>query len=79
MDITIRNLDERTYRALKARAALTGRSIGETLSEAIRVYLARPGHHLRTSSLADPRPLAFPEGTEELSREVDEVVYGLAL
>lgn len=76
MDITIRGLDERTYQALKARAALTGRTIGETLSEAIRVYLARPRHHLRSSSLADLRPLAFPEGTDELSRQVDEVVYG---
>lgn len=78
MHITIRGLDERTYRALKARAALTGRTIGETLNDAIRVYLARPGHHLRNGSLADLRPLAFPEGTEELSRRVDEVVYGLA-
>ena len=76
MDTTIRNLDERAYRALKARAALTGRTIGETVNEAIQVYLARPGDHLRTGSLVDLRPLAFPEGTEELSRQVDEVVYG---
>ncbi len=77
MDTTIRNLDERAYRALKARAALTGRTIGDTVNEAIRVYLARPADHLRTGSLADLRPLAFPPGNEELSREVDEVVYGL--
>jgi plasmid stability protein len=77
MDTTIRNLDARAYRALKARAALTGRTIGDTVNEAIQVYLARPADHLRTGSLADLRPMAFPAGSEELSREVDEVVYGL--
>jgi len=33
MDKTIRNLDEQAYRALKARAALTGRTIGEPVNE----------------------------------------------
>lgn len=76
MDTTIRNLDERAYRALKAHAALTGRTIGQAVNEAIELYLSRPGDHLRTGSLADLRPLPFPEGNEELSRQVDEVVYG---
>jgi len=76
MDTTIRNLDERAYRALKARAALTGRTIGETLNEAIRMYLARPTDISRTGSLADLTPVAYPEGNERLSEEVDGVVYG---
>lgn len=76
MDTTIRNLDERAYRALKARAALTGRTIGDTVNEAIQVYLARPADHLRTGSLADLRPMILPPGNEELSREIDQVVYG---
>ena len=76
MDTTIRNLDERAYRALKARAALTGRTIGETVNEAIAVYLARPGDHLRTGTLADLRPRPFREGNERLSEEADRVVYG---
>jgi plasmid stability protein len=76
MDTTIRNLDERAYRALKARAALTGRTIGETVNEAIQVYLARPGDHLRTGTLADLRPRPFPHGNERLSEDVDRVVYG---
>ena len=41
MDTTIRNLDEWTYRELKARAALEGRTIGEVVNEAIRSYLER--------------------------------------
>ncbi len=76
MDTTIQNLDERAYRALKARAALTGRTIEEMVNEAIHVYLARPGDHLRTGTLADLRPRPFLEGNERLSEEVDQVVYG---
>lgn len=76
MDTTIRNLDEQTYRALKARAALTGRTIGETVNEAMRTYLARPGGGPKAGTLADLRPSAYPEGNERLSEEVDAVVYG---
>lgn len=41
MDTTIRDLDPEAYRRLKAHAALTGKSIGEALNEAIRLYLSR--------------------------------------
>lgn len=77
MDTTIRNLDERAYRELKARAALSGKTIGETVNEAIRAYLARPDLSRRAGSLADMEPLEYPEGNERLSEQVDAVVYGV--
>lgn len=77
MDTTIRNLDERAYRELKARAALSGKTIGETVNEAIRAYLARPDLSHPTGSLADIEPLEYPEGNERLSEQVDAVVYGV--
>lgn len=76
VDTTIRNLDERAYRALKARAALSGRTIGETLNEAIELYLARPTGLARTGSLADLEPRDYPEGNERLSERLDAVMYG---
>ena len=76
MDTTIRNLDERTYRELKARAALEGRTIGEVVSEAMRAYLARPNPFHRRGSLRDLLPEPYPEGNERLSEEVDAIVYG---
>lgn len=76
MDTTIRNLDEDAYRQLKARAALTGRTIGETVNEAIRTYLATPGPYPKAGSLRDLRPLTYPPGNERLSDEIDAVVYG---
>lgn len=76
MDTTIRNLDERAYRELKAHAALTGRTIGETLNEAIRAYLARPEAVRRDRSLTELEPRSYPEGNDRLSESVDSVLYG---
>jgi plasmid stability protein len=76
MDKTIRNLDERAYRALKARAASQGRSLGEVVSEAIRSYLGRPRPGSGTASLADLIPEDLGPGTETLSDDVDTIVYG---
>ncbi len=77
MDTTIRNLDERAYRELKARAALTGKTIGELVTEAIRCYLARPGALTKRGSLRDLTPEPYPRGNERLSEQVDAVVYGV--
>lgn len=77
MDTTIRNLDEDAYRALKARAALSGKTMGEAVNEAIRVYLATIDPFQRTGSLDELRPRTYPEGNERLSEEVDAVVYGV--
>jgi plasmid stability protein len=41
VDTTIRNLDEQAHEALRARAVLEGRTVGEVMHEAIRRYLAR--------------------------------------
>jgi hypothetical protein len=76
VDTTIRNLDPEAYRLLKARAALTGRTIGELISEAIREFLARQDRSSRRGSLRDLVPQEYPEGTERLSEEIDAVVYG---
>ena len=75
MDTTIRNLDEEAYRALKAKAALTGKSIGELVNEAIRSYLARPDTQGKRGSLRDLQPEAYPKGNERLSEQIDRIVY----
>ncbi|MDH3524892.1 MAG: ribbon-helix-helix protein, CopG family [Acidobacteriota bacterium] len=74
MDTTIRNLDEQAYRRLKARAALSGRTIGELVNEAIRAYLAQPERRGEQASLAALVPESYPEGCERLSEEIDAVV-----
>ncbi len=78
MDTTIRNLDETTYRALRARAVIQGRTVGELLNEAMRSYLARVAISERRSrsTLRDIEPEFFPGGNECLSQEIDMIVYG---
>jgi hypothetical protein len=76
MDTTIRNLDGRAYRALRARAALEGKTVGAAVNEAIRAYLERAVLGPRHGSLRDLVPRPLPEGTEHLSEAIDAVVYG---
>ncbi len=76
MDTTVRNLDEKAYRALRARAVLEGRTVGELISEAIRSYLKRGAVKRGKASLRDLRPEPYPEGNEQLSSEIDSIVYG---
>jgi len=76
VDTTIRNLDEQAYRELKARAALENRTIGEAVSDAIRVYLRTAPALRRDGSLAELRPEPYAAGTERLSEEIDAAVYG---
>jgi hypothetical protein len=77
MDTTIRNIDAAAYRALKAHAALTGRTLGDVLSEAIRAYLSTAQSLRKHGSLRDLVPETYPAGTERLSSEIDEIVYGV--
>ena len=76
MDTTIREVDEQAYEALRALAALEGRSIGELVSEAIRSYLARTPRKQGRISLRTLTPEPFPEGNEHLSSKIDAIVYG---
>lgn len=75
MDTTIRNLDEQMYRKLKAQSALSGKTMGEAVSDAIRVYLARPEAMAKKGSLRDLVPEPYPAGNETLSTEIDAIVY----
>jgi plasmid stability protein len=76
MDTTVRNLDPNAYRALRARAVMEGRTIGEMISEAIRAYLARGEEKRGGGTLRALRPEPFPAGNEGLSLEIDGIVYG---
>jgi hypothetical protein len=76
MDTTIRNIDEAAFRQLKARAALSGKTLGQALSEAIRCYLGRPAETTRLGTLGELVPEDYPEGSERLSEEIDRILYG---
>ena len=77
MDATIRNLDKATYRLLKARAALSGKTLGEIVNEALQAYLGSPKAAVKRRTLRELVPEAYPEGNEDLSQRIDHIVYGV--
>ena len=76
MDTTIRNLDAQAYRALRARAVLEGRTVGDLINEAIRAYLAPTAVRPGASTLGALEPEPYPEGNDPLNSEIAVVVYG---
>jgi plasmid stability protein len=64
MNLQVRNVSERTHRALKARAAREGRSLSELVRDELERVAARPSREElfdRIASRAQPRlsePLA---------------------
>lgn len=75
MDVTVRNLDEKTFRRLKARAALEGITIGTAVTQAIGFWLERRKDRKGTLSLLDMKPEHFGKKNARLSEEMDEFLY----
>ena len=76
MDTTVRNIDKDMYRQIMAEAAVVGRTVGDVLNDAMRLYLAQREVKEKRGSLRDLRPEKYPEGTEGLSDQIDNIVYG---
>ena len=75
MDALIPNLDDSTYRAIRARAALEGRPVGELVTEILRAYLARTAATESTARLLDEPEQGDPATQARTGPPVDEVVY----
>lgn len=76
MDRTIRNLDEKVYRQLKAHAALHDLTIGEAMNQAIEAYLSQQD---QSENPAPPIPSPSEGGEvapEDVSERVDKILYG---
>ena len=76
MDTTIRNLDAKLYRRLRARAVREGKTVGATLNEAMRAFLVASPRPAKSGSIFDLQPFDFGPGNERLSEQIDEVLYG---
>ena len=53
MEVLIKNIDERLYRALKAKASLKGISVGEAINDAIRLWLESESRHINDKRFWD--------------------------
>jgi len=75
MNVTIRKLDETVFRRFKARAIEEGMKLGEAVAQAMEMWLKQRIVR-RRASLIDIEPFNWGEGTEKVSVEIDQILYG---
>lgn len=75
MNITIRGLDEGVFRRFKAKAVEEGMKLGEALTQAMEMWVRQRSLKPK-ASLMDIRPFNWGEGTEKVSIEIDQIIYG---
>lgn len=75
MNITIRNLQDATFRKFKARAAEENLKLGDALTQAMDLWIKRVEKKPR-SKLSDLPTFDLGPGSEKLSTEIDKILYG---
>ncbi len=74
MKISVRNVDKQLFKELKLRAQREEKTAGQALNEALRLYLQQDRKSRKP--LSKLPSFDFGSGTERLSEEIDEVLYG---
>ncbi|MEM2935742.1 MAG: hypothetical protein QW231_01020 [Candidatus Bathyarchaeia archaeon] len=75
MNITVRDLNESVFKRFKAKAVEEGMKLGEALTQAMELWVKQRAVKPR-ASLLDIRPFNWGEGTERVSVEIDQILYG---
>jgi len=73
MQLSVRDVDESTFRKFKAWAAEEDIPVGKALNLAMTLCMQKGR---KKAKLTDFKPMSFGKGTEKLSEEIDKVVYG---
>lgn len=74
IQVTIKEVDEHAFRELKAAAVKYKMTVGSAFNLAIENWLWST--RKTKSDLKDLKPVSWGRGTERLSEQVDEIVYG---
>jgi DNA-binding transcriptional regulator LsrR (DeoR family) len=72
--ITVKNVDEETFKELKATAIKNKMNVGSALSIAMHEWVQKM--NVKREKLLDFVPFKGGKGTERLSEQVDEILYG---
>lgn len=73
MSKTIRGIDDETFREFKAKAQKEGKNIGEAVTEAMSQWLDETDEKV---PLDEFEAWDWGEGTEKLSEEYEDELYG---
>ena len=72
--ITVKDVDGKTFQELKAAAARAKLTVGRALTMAIHLWLSETERPKKR--LSDFKPIKGGPGTERLSEQIDEILYG---
>lgn len=76
-DITFRNVNKEVLQDFKAEAVRENKTFGKALVEALVIWLEhKKFFQKKKMRLSKSQPIDFGPGTEDLSKHVDEVLYG---
>ena len=73
MTVTIRDVDEDTFKDLKAFAAQNDLNLAGALNMAVSSYLSS---NRKIKKFTSFKPIKGGKGTEHVSEQVDEIMYG---
>ncbi len=74
MTISVRNVDDALFKEFKIAAARRDKNVGQAMNEAMRGWLDQ--QEGKTIPITRMRTFDFGKGTERLSQEIDETLYG---
>jgi hypothetical protein len=74
MNVTIRDLDEVTFKKFKAKAIEEGMKLGEAMTQAMALWI-KQRNIKQKASLLDVKPFNWGKGTEKTSIEIDKILY----
>ena len=76
MNTTIRGVDEAIFRKFKAKAAEEGMKIGEAVTQALESWVKEREHAKKRASLREIECYDWGKGTEKVSSQIDQILYG---
>ena len=74
IQLSIKNVEEETFREFKAESAREQLPMGKALTQAMKLWIVQR-HRKPTHSLLDYKPKNWGKGTEHTSEEIDKILY----
>ncbi len=74
MQLSVKNVDMEIFREFKAESARVGLPVGGALTLAMQSWLQK--RKKPKLSILDYKPTSWGKGTERVSEQIDEILYG---
>ena len=74
MQLSVKNVDEKVFREFKAKAVQNKMKVGSALTFAMQFWIREKSTKNKKSFL-DHKPTSWGKGTENLSQEIDKILY----